>query len=99
MSEATVHSFYTVISGLFECTSPLSHRPVVEIHNPVWGRAADEFSDKGAPDIVLLNRPEWTRNQAPQPSRIAPRMGIACDDAPADNGQALEAYPFKRFFS
>ena len=69
----------------------LSHRPIFEIDDTVWGRAADEFSDKGAPDVVLLNRPESTRNQTPQPSSIARRMGIACDDARAENRQALEA--------
>jgi hypothetical protein len=45
----------TLSSGLFKRTRPLSHRPIFQMHNPVWGRA-DEFSDKGAPDIVLLNR-------------------------------------------
>jgi len=96
--EATLHSFYTVRSGLFKRARPLSHRPIFEINNSVWGRAADEFSDKGAPDIVLLNRPEWTRNQTPQPGSIARRMGITCDDARAENRQACEAYPFNRFF-
>src|SRR4030095_5021568 len=83
---------------LFERTRPLSHRPIFEIDNPVRGRATDEFSDKSARDIVLLNRPEWTRNQTPQPSNIARRMGIACDDARAENRQAFEAYPLNRFF-
>jgi hypothetical protein len=41
----------------------MSHRLIFEMDNPVWVRAADEFSDKGAPDIVLLDRPESTRNQ------------------------------------
>jgi hypothetical protein len=81
-----------------DSTRPLSHRPIFEINNPVWGRAADEFSDKSAPDIVLLNRPESTRNQTPQPGSIARRMGVACDDARAENRQAFEAYPFNRFF-
>src|SRR5258705_11046721 len=85
-------------NGLFQRTRPLFHRHIFEIHHPVWGRAADEFSDKGARDIVLFNRPEWTRNQTPQPSCIARRMGIACDDARAENRQAFEAYPLNRFF-
>src|SRR4249919_3200076 len=85
-------------TGLSRRTRPLSHRPVFEINHSVWGRAADEFSDKGAPDIVLLNRPEWTRNQTPQPGRITRCMRIARNDARAENRQALEAYPLHRFF-
>jgi hypothetical protein len=54
-----------VNSGLFKPTRPPSHRPIFEIHNPVWGRATDEFSDKSAPDIVLLNRAKTSRNQTP----------------------------------
>ncbi len=76
----------------------VSHRPIVEINDSVWDRVADEFSDKGARDIVLLNRPEWTRNETPQPGGIARRMGIACDDARAENRQAFEAYPLNGFF-
>src|SRR6476620_4994723 len=76
----------------------LSHRPIFEIHNPVGGRTADEFSDKGAPDLVLLNRPEPARNQTPQPRRIARRMDIAADDARPEDRQAFEAYRLNRLF-
>jgi hypothetical protein len=86
------------IAQLFQRTSSLSDRPIFEINKPAWSRAADEFSDKGAPDIVLLNCPESTRNQTPQPSSVARRMGIACDDTRAENCQALEAYLLNRFF-
>ena len=46
----------------------------------------------------LPNDPEWTGNQTPQPGNIARRMGIACDDARAENRQAVEAYPLNRVF-
>jgi hypothetical protein len=55
-------------------------------------------ADKGAPDIVLLDRSESTRNQTPQPSNIARRMDIASDDSWPEDRQALEAYPLNRFF-
>ena len=45
----------------------LSHRRVFEIRNPAWGGIADEVGDEGAPDIVLLDRAERSRNQTPQP--------------------------------
>ena len=61
------------------------------MHNAVWHRAADEFSDKGAPDIVLFNGPEPPGNQTPQPGRIARRMDIAADDARPENRQTFEA--------
>jgi uncharacterized protein len=79
-------------------TRPLSHRLIFEIHNPVWGRTADEFGDKGAPDIVLLNRAKTSRNQPPQPSHIARRVSIACDNSRTKNREALEAYPLNRLF-
>src|SRR6267154_5085542 len=79
-------------------TRPPSHRPIFEIHNPVWGRAADEFSDKGAPDIVLLDRAKTSRNQPTQPSHIARRVGIACDNSRTKNREALEAYSLNRLF-
>src|ERR1700688_3670546 len=85
-------------SGLCKRTRPLSHRPIFEIHDPVWGRAADEFSDKGAPDIVLLNCAKRSRNQAPQPSCIARRVSIARDYSRTKNREALEAYPLNRLF-
>jgi hypothetical protein len=85
-------------SGLFKRTRPLSHRRIFEIHNPVWGRAADEFSDKGAPDIVLLNRTKRSRNQTPQPSYVPRRVSIACDNSRTKNREALEAYSLNRLF-
>src|SRR6188508_274717 len=84
--------------GRLERTRPLSHRSVFEIHHTVLGRAGDEFSDKGARDIVLLYRTEWTGDQAPQPRRIARRMSIAGDDARAENRQPFETYALNRFF-
>jgi hypothetical protein len=84
--------------GLFKRTRPLSHRRIFEIFNPVWGRAADEFSDKGAPDIVLLNRAKTSCNQASKPSYIARRVSIACDNSRTKNCQALETYPLNRLF-
>src|SRR6476646_10868355 len=68
------------------------------MHNPVWSGAADEFSDKGACNIVLLNLPEGTRNQTPQPTEIGRRVDIAGDDARTENRQALEANPLDGFF-
>src|SRR6185436_19727262 len=38
------------------------------------------------------------RNETPQPGNIARRMGIAGDDARAENRQACEAYSLNRFF-
>ena len=72
--------------------------PFSRYTTPFGRRVADEFSDKGTPDIVLLNRPEWTGNQTSQPRNIARRMDIARDDARAENRQAFEAYPLNRFF-
>jgi hypothetical protein len=72
-------------SGLFKRARPLSRRPIFEKHNPVFGRAADEFSDTGAPDIVLLNRAKTSRNQTPEPSYIARGMPIACDNSRTKN--------------
>src|SRR5678809_825428 len=62
-SPSRTRGMHLTIGELFERTRPLSHRPIFEISNPIWGRAADEFSDKSARDIVLLNCAEWTRNQ------------------------------------
>jgi hypothetical protein len=87
-----------VPGGLLQCTRPLSHRPVSEIHDPVWGRAIDEFSDKGAPDIVLLNRAKRPRNQTPQPGYIARCVSVAGDNARTKNRQTLEAYRLNRLF-
>ena len=42
--------------------------------------------------------PKWTRNQTPQPGRIARRMGIAGNDARPENRQPIEAYRLNRFF-
>jgi hypothetical protein len=77
---------------------PLSHRRIFEILNPGWGRAADEFSDKGAPDIVMLNRAKRSWNQTPQPIGIARRVSIACDNSRTKNREALEACPLNRLF-
>ncbi len=74
--------------GLFQRTRSLSHRPIFEMHNPVRGRAVDEFSDKGAADIVLFDRAKTSRDQAPQPSYIARRVLIACDDSRTKNREA-----------
>jgi len=82
---------------LSERSRRLFHRPIFEIHNPV-GCRADEFSDKGARDIVLLNRPEPARNQTPKPGRIARRVDVAADDAWPKDRQAFEAYRLNRFF-
>ncbi len=79
-------------------TRPLSHRPIFKIHSSVWGRAADEFSDKGASYVVLLDRAKTSRNQTPQPSDIARRVSIACDNSRTKNHEALEAYSFDRLF-
>jgi hypothetical protein len=79
-------------------TRSLSHRPIFEIHNPVWGRAVDEFSDKGAPNIVLLNGAKTPRNQTTQPSHIALRASIACDNSWTKNREALEAYLLRLLF-
>ena len=45
-------------------------------------------SATNARDIVLLNRPEWTRNQTTEPRSIARCVGIASDDARAENRHA-----------
>jgi hypothetical protein len=87
-----------LVVPLFERPRPLSHRPIVEINHPVWSGAANGFHDKGAPDVILVNRSEWTRNQTPQPSNIARRMDIACDHPRSENRQAFEAYSFHRLF-
>src|SRR5882757_5617568 len=87
-----------VPSGLFQRTRPLSHRPIFKIHDPVWSRAADEISDKGAPDIVLLDGAKTPRNQTPQPGYIAWRVRIACDNSRTKNREALEADPLNRLF-
>lgn len=84
--------------GLFKHTRSLPHRRIFEIHNPVWGRAAEEFSDKGAPDIVLFNCAKTPRNQTPQPSDIARRVSIACDNSRTKNREALETYPLNGLF-
>jgi hypothetical protein len=77
---------------------PLSHRPILEIHNPVRGRAADELSDKGAPDIVLLDRAKRSGNETPQPGDIARCVGIAGDNSRTENREALEACSLNRLF-
>jgi hypothetical protein len=75
--------------GLSRRTRLLSHRPIFENHNPVWGRAADEFSGGGAPDIVLLNRAKRSGRQTPQPSYTARRASIAGDNSQTKNREAL----------
>ena len=65
---------------------------------PLRVRTAEELSNEGAPDIVLINRAKGARNQAPQPSQIARRVSIACDNPWPKDREALEAYPFDRFF-
>src|ERR1700722_11185109 len=79
-------------------TGPLSHRSIFKIHDPVWRRAKDEFSDKGASDVILLDRAKPSRNQTPQPCDIARRVSIACDNTGAKNREALEADPSNRLF-
>jgi hypothetical protein len=54
-------------------------------------RALDEFSDERARDVVLLNRPEGSGNEASQPGGIGRRMGIARDDPRAEDRQVVEA--------
>src|SRR5262245_10774347 len=77
---------------------PLSHRPILEVRHPIRGRAVDEFSHKGPPDVVLLNGPEPAWNHAPQPGRVAWRMDIAADDARLEDCQAFETYRLNSLF-
>src|SRR6202035_5374302 len=62
------------------------------------GGVVDEFSDKGAPDIVLLNRAKRAGNETPQPGCIVRRVRIACDNTGAKNREALEAHSLNRLF-
>ena len=79
-------------------TRPLFHRRIFEIHDAVGGRATDEFSGKSAPDVILLNRPERSRNEAPQTSNIARSVSIASDNSGPENRQSFEADALNRFF-
>jgi hypothetical protein len=81
-----------------DSTRPLFHRRIFEIHDAIGGRATDEFSGKSAPDIILLNRPKPSRNETPQPSSIARRVSIACDNSRAENRQTFEADTLNGFF-
>ena len=85
-------------SWAFQTTRPLSHRPILEIHNTVGGRAAEKFRDKRAPDVVLLDRAKRSGNETPQPGDIARRVSIARDNSRAENREALEAYRLNRLF-
>ena len=48
-----------------QSVKPLPHRVVLEINNSVRCHAVDEFSDKGAANIVLLDHTETSRNKTP----------------------------------
>lgn len=48
---------------------------------PSGAEPSMNFGDKDAPDIVLLDRAERSRNQTPQPSHVARRVNIACDNS------------------
>src|SRR4051812_9829909 len=87
-----------MLYALFKRTRPLSHRPIFKIYNSVWRRAADELGDKGAPDIVLLDRAKTAGNQASQPGHIARRVSIACDNSGTKNREALEACRLNHLF-
>src|SRR3982751_1820975 len=79
-------------------TRPLSHRPIFQIRNPVWGRAADEFSDKSAPDIVLLNGAETSGDQTPQRGYIVRLVRIPCNNSRTKNREPFEADRLNRLF-
>ena len=66
-------------------TGHLSHSRIVEMYDTEGRGVTDKFSDKSAGDIILLNRPKWSGNQAPQPSHVDGRVSIASDNARTEN--------------
>ena len=69
---------------------------MLKVNDSVGRRAVDEFSDEGAPDIVLFARPESTGHQTPQPGNIAWYMDVACETPclnPAIGGAPRDGIP------
>src|ERR1700761_8022734 len=75
-----------------------SHLLVPETRSPVRGRDLKPISDKGAPDIVLIDGAERSGNEAPQPGEIARGVGIAGDNSRTKDREALEADRLNSFF-
>src|SRR3984957_4638560 len=78
--------------GLRQSSRPLPHRLVFQMDGPVRGRTFDELGDEGAPDVVLLDRAEASRNQAPQPGDVSRRVNVASDDSGTEDREASESY-------
>ncbi len=69
---------------------PLLHRDILQDRRTVL--PVEKFTDKGPPDILLVDRPERSWNQAPQRGKNAWRMRIPRNDAGSKNCQAPEPY-------